>query len=184
VKNFAAAFLFIVFATSPAIASRASSQVPSGKDVVAPTALVSYDPVARGMSFQVAVVLKIRPGFHVNARQVSADYLIPTDLHAEVPVGFKMADVVYPKGTLQTFSFAKDKPLNVYTDTVTLRLPLTVLPNAPLGGQHLSMKLRYQACSTEVCLPPVTKDVLATINIVADKPAARAANSQVFSQNQ
>jgi hypothetical protein len=184
VKNFIASLFSIVLAVSLAIAPLASSQVPSGKDVVAPSAYVSYDPVARGMSFQVAVVLKIRPGFHVNARQVSADYLIPTDLHAEVPVGFKVSDVIYPKGTLQTFSFAKDKPLNVYTDTVTIKLPLTVLPSAPLGAQHLPMKLRYQACSTEICLPPVTKDVLATINIVADKPAARAANSQVFSQNQ
>jgi hypothetical protein len=48
----------------------ASSQAPSGKDVVAPQAFVSFDPVARGKSFQVAVVLKIRPGFHVNAREV------------------------------------------------------------------------------------------------------------------
>ncbi len=176
-KHFVLAVLFL------AVAAPANSQTPSGKEVLAPTAYVSYDPVARGMSFQVAVALKIRPGFHVNARQVSADYLIPTDLRAEVPVGFKMSEVVYPKGTLQTFSFAKDKPLNVYTDSVTIKLPLTVLPNAPLGAQQLPMKLRYQACSTEVCLPPVTKDVLATINVVADKSAARAANSQVFSQH-
>jgi Thiol:disulfide interchange protein DsbD, N-terminal len=182
VKYFTAAFLFIVLAASLALAPCAYSQVPSSKDVVAPTAYVSYDPVARGMPFQVAVVLKIRPGFHINAREVSADYLIPTDLHAEVPVGFKVSDVIYPKGSLQTFSFAKDKPLNVYTDSVTLRLPLSVLSNAPLGAQHLSMKLRYQACSTEVCLPPVTKDVLATIDVVADKPAARASNNEIFSQ--
>lgn len=176
-KHFVLTVLFL------GIAAPANSQTPSGKEVLAPTAYVSYDPVARGMSFQVAVALKIRPGFHVNARQVSADYLIPTDLRAEVPLGFKMSDVVYPKGTLQTFSFAKDKPLNVYTDSVTIKLPLTVLPNAPLGAQQLPMKLRYQACSTEVCLPPVTKDVLATINVVADRSAARAANSQVFSQH-
>jgi hypothetical protein len=182
VKYLAPAFLLFALAASLALAPRVNSQVPSGKDVVVPTPYVSYDPVARGMSFQVAVVLKIRPGFHVNAREVSADYLIPTDLHAEVPVGLKVSDVIYPKGTLQTFSFAKDKPLNVYSDSVTVRLPLSVLPNAPLGAQHLSMKLRYQACSTEVCLPPVTKDVLATINVVADKPAARVSNNEVFSQ--
>jgi len=154
----------------------------SGKDVLAPTAYVSYDPVARGMTFQVAVVLKIRPGFHVNARQVTEDYLIPTDLRAEVPAGFKVAEVVYPKGTLQTFAFAKNKPLNVYTDTVTLRLPLTALPAAPLGAQHLAMKLRYQACSSEICLPPVTKDVDATINVVAGQSAAKAANAAVFAK--
>ena len=149
---------------------------------MAPTAYVSYDPVARGMTFQVAVVLRIRTGFHVNAREVTEDYLIPTDLRAEVPAGFKISDVIYPKGTLQTFAFAKDKPLNVYTDTVTVRLPLTVLPNAPLGPHHLAMKLRYQACSTEICLPPVTKDVETTINVVAGPSAAKPANAEIFSK--
>ena len=132
------------------------------------------------MAFQVAVVLKIRPGFHVNAREVTFDYLIPTDLKAEVPAGFKMGEVAYPKGTLETFTFSKNKPLNVYTDTVTVRVPLTALPNAPLGAQHLAMKLRYQACSTEICLPPVTKDVAATINVAAAQFAAKPANASIF----
>ena len=156
--------------------------MPSARDVVAPTAFVSYEPVARGMAFQVAVVMKIRPGFHVNAREVSAEYLIPTDLRADVPAGFKLDKVIYPKGTLQTFAFSKDKKLNVYTDTVILRLPLTVLPDAPLGPQHLGMKLRYQACSSEICLPPVTKDVDATLSVVAAPAAAKPANPDLFSQ--
>lgn len=166
-----------------ALGPAAEAQSATGKDVLAPTSYVSFDPVARGMAFQVAVVLKIRPGFHINAREVSAEYLIPTDLRAEVPVGFKMADVVYPKGTLQTFTFSKNKQLNVYTDTVTVRLQLAALSNAPLGPQHLAMKLRYQACSTEICLPPVTKDVDATINVVAGKPAAKPANAEIFLGN-
>lgn len=156
------------------------SQSVSGKDVLAPTAYVSFDPVARGMAFEVAVVLKLKPGFHVNAHEVSADYLIPTELRAEVPAGFKMADVIYPKGTLQTFAFSKNKPLNVYTGSVTVRLPLLVLANAPLGSQHLAMKLRYQACSTEICLPPVTKDVATAFNVVAQQSAARPGNAEIF----
>ena len=134
------------------------------------------------MSLQVAVVMKIKPGFHVNAREVTEDYLIPTDLRADVPAGFKISDVIYPKGTLQTFAFSKDKKLNVYTDSVTVRLPLTVLPNAPTGAQHLAMKLKYQACSMEICLPPVTKDVDATINIVAASSAAKPANAEIFAK--
>lgn len=158
----------------------ASSQTPSAKNVVAPSAFASYEPVARGMTFQVAVVMKIRPGFHVNAREVTFDYLIPTELRADVPAGFKLDNVIYPKGTLQTFTFSKDKPLNVYTDTVVLRLPLSVLKDAPLGPQHLAMKLRYQACSTEICLPPVTKEVDAILTVVATPNAAKPANSDLF----
>jgi hypothetical protein len=175
--RFAAWILVAALCFAPAL----SSQTPSGKDVVAPEAYVSHDPVARGMSFQVAVVMKIRPGFHVNAREVTKDYLIPTDLRAELPAGFKLGTVVYPKGTLESFSFSKNKQLNVYTDSVIIRLPLTVLPSAPLGPQHLPMKLHYQACSNEICLPPVTKDVDATINVVTNPSAAKPANPLIFS---
>jgi len=156
------------------------SQTPSGKDVVAPEAYASHDPVARGMSFQVAVVMKIRNGFHVNAREVTEDYLIPTDLRSEIPAGFKLGAVAYPKGTLQTFTFSKNKKLNVYSGNVTILLPLTVLAAAPLGPQHIPMKLRYQACSTEICLPPVTKELDATLNIVATSSAAKPANPGIF----
>ena len=177
IPRFAAALV----AAALHFSSPAASQTPSGKDVVAPEAYASHDPVARGMSFQVAVVLKIRNGFHVNAREVTEDYLIPTDLRAELPAGFKLGPVAYPKGTLQTFTFSKNKKLNVYSGNVTILLPLTVLPSAKLGAQHIPMKLRYQACSTEICLPPVTKDVDATLNVVSATSAAKPANAEIFS---
>jgi DsbC/DsbD-like thiol-disulfide interchange protein len=156
------------------------AQAPSGKDVVSPETFASSEPVARGKAFQLAVVMKIRPGFHVNAREVTADYLIPTDLRVEVPAGFKMGEIAYPKGTLQTFTFSKDKQLNVYTNLVIIRIPLNVLPNAPVGEQHFSMKLHYQACSSEICLPPVTLPLDALVH-VTDKPdTARPAHSDIF----
>ena len=177
ISRFAAALLAAtLFFSSPA-----GSQTPSGKDVVAPEAYASHDPVARGMSFQVAVVLKIRNGFHVNAREVTEDYLIPTDLRAEIPAGFKLGTVAYPKGTLQTFTFSKSKKLNVYSGDITILLPLTVLATAPLGPHRIPMKLRYQACSTEICLPPVTKEVDANLKIVAASSAAKPANPEIFS---
>jgi hypothetical protein len=175
--------LFLILAAVLYALPSAYSQSVSGKDVVAPAAYVSYDPVARGMSLQVAVVMKIRSGFHVNARKVTEDYLIPTDLRAEVPAGFKASEVIYPQGTMQTFAFSKNTQLNVYTDTVTVKLPLTVLGNAPVGPQHLAMKLKYQACSQEICLPPVTKDVDATINVVAAASEAKPANAEIFAKS-
>ncbi|HXA82106.1 MAG TPA: hypothetical protein VNY56_03310, partial [Methylomirabilota bacterium] len=105
-NRLAISFTSSLIAAALLLTSPAGSQTPSGKDIVAPEAYASHDPVARGMSFQVAVVLKIRNGFHVNAREVTDDYLIPTDLRAEVPAGFKIGTISYPKGTLQTFAFS------------------------------------------------------------------------------
>jgi hypothetical protein len=181
VNRLTSRFAATLVAAALFFSSPAGSQTPSGKDVVVPEGYASHDPVARGMSFQVAVVLKIRNGFHVNAREVTEDYLIPTDLRAEIPAGFKLGAVSYPKGTLQSFAFSKAKKLNVYSGNVTILLPLTVLPTAPLGSQHIPMKLRYQACSTEICLPPVTKELDTTLNVVASSSAAKLAHPEIFS---
>lgn len=169
----------LLLALSAGIPEAALSQIPSGRDVVSPSAYVSLDPVARGSSFQLAVVLKIRNGFHINARETSADYLIATDLRADEPAGFKSGQISYPKGELHTFAFSK-KPLNVYEDKVILRMGLSVLPDAPLGAQHIPLKLRYQACSNEVCLPPVTLDVDAIVNVAATADASRPVHPELF----
>jgi DsbC/DsbD-like thiol-disulfide interchange protein len=182
VNAFFSKHIGIVAAAWLMVAPFAGSQSVSGKDVLTPTAYASFDPVARGMNLDIAVVLKIKPGFHVNARKPTEDYLIPTDLRLDVPAGFKLTEVIYPEGTLETFAFSRNKPLNVYTDTVTIRLPLLVLANAPLGAQHVPMKLRYQACSTEICLPPVTKDIDLTLNVVANRSGVKQANPEIFSK--
>jgi Disulphide bond corrector protein DsbC len=148
-------------------AARLLPQIPAARDVVKPATYASFEPVARGKKMELAVVMKIRDGYHVNARETTFDYLIPTDLKADAPTGFKTGAVSYPKGTLHKFNFTKDKPLNVYTDTVVLRLPVSVGSNAPLGEQHIALKLRYQACSTDVCLPPATLPVDAVIHVSA-----------------
>jgi thioredoxin:protein disulfide reductase len=142
-----------------------SAQIPAARDVVKPAAYPSFDPAALGTQLEVAVVMKIKEGFHVNARETTFDYLIATDLKAEPPAGFKLGAVKYPKGTLKKFNFAKDQALNVYTDTVVLFLPVTIEAGAPLGEQHVPLKLRYQACNNEVCLPPVTLPVDAVIRV-------------------
>jgi hypothetical protein len=170
------AVLLIIVAALPS----AHPQIPSGREVVSPSAYVSLEPVARGSSFQLAVVLKIRPGFHINARKPSADYLIPTDLRANLPAGFKSAgEISYPKGELRTFAFTKT-PLNVYEDKVILRVPLSAQSDAPLGAQHVPLKLRYQACNNEVCLPPVTLDVDAPVTVVASAANSRPAHPELF----
>ena len=171
-----AVLLLIVLAALPS----AHTQIPSGREVVSPTAYVSLEPVSRGASFQLAVVLKIRNGFHINARKPSAEYLIPTDLRANLPAGFKSAgEISYPKGELHTFGFTKT-PLNVYEDKIVLRVPLAAQPDAPLGAQKIPLKLRYQACSNEVCLPPVTLDVDASLNVAANASNSRPAHPELF----
>lgn len=172
--------IVILMGAALAAGSNAQEHVPSPREVVTPALYVSADPAARGIPFQLAVVLNIRPGFHVNAREKSAEYLIATDLRAEAPAGFKIGEVAYPKGELHSFAFSQT-PLNVYQGEVTLRLWLTPLGSVPLGLRKIPLKLRYQACSTEICLPPVTLDLQAAVNVAASRAAMKPAHPEVFS---
>ena len=181
-KSIKPIFFISVLALGVALSPGSQSQVPSGRDVVKPEVDVSLDPAGRGSSFQIAVVMKIRTGFHVNAREKSEEYLIATDLKADLPSGFSSGEVSYPKGKLEKFAFSKT-PLNVYQDTVILRMPVTALASAPLGEQHIPLKLRYQACSTEICLPPVTVPLDATVNIAASASASKPAHAALFPAN-
>lgn len=168
-KKFLLCLTAFASVASPKIAN---PQIPAAKDVVASSAYTSFEPVARGREFQVAVVLKIRDGYHINARKPTLDYLIPTDLKVGLPAGFKAGEVSYPDGTLKSFSFSKAEKLNVYTGTVILRLNVTAPADSPLGAQHIPLKLRYQACSDSVCLPPVRQDVDTAFTVAATEKAA------------
>jgi hypothetical protein len=158
----------------------AQPQTPSPRDVVSAKTYLSSDPAARGATIQLAVVLKIRDGYHINAREKSEEYLIAPDLGAQTPPGFKIGDVAYPKGQLQKFTFSK-KPLNVYQGTVTFSMPITVTSSAPVGPQQIPLKLRYQACSTDICLPPTTQELQTVVNVAASPENARSAHPEIFS---
>jgi hypothetical protein len=107
--------------------------LPSPAAVVKPQTFVSIEPVPRGKSFEIAVVAEIAKGFHMNSHKPTDPYLIPTTLTPQLPSGFDVADTIYPDGHQEKFSFSPNKPLNVYTGKVILRLKLTAHPDAALG---------------------------------------------------
>ncbi len=163
----------------PSQVTAQSTPLPRANTVVSPRAYVSLQPVPRGRTFELGVVAKIRPGFHINAHEVLEDYLIPTALEAELPAGFRALDTVYPPGVLRKLKFSPTQ-LSVYEDSVTLRMKLQAQPDAPLGPNKLPLTLRYQACSEEACLPPVKLPVTAELQIAPAGAPARPANPDIF----
>jgi cytochrome c biogenesis DsbD-like protein len=164
-------------------AMQESSAVPKPSSVVKPQAYVSLDPVPRGKPFQVAVVAEIARGFHMNSNHPSDAYLIPTTLTPQLPAGFKLLDTVYPEGQAQRFSFSPDKPLDVYSGSVTIKLRMLAEASAAIGAIEIPIILRYQACNDSTCLPPVKLPVEAKLVVAAAGAKARAAHSEIFSTN-
>jgi DsbC/DsbD-like thiol-disulfide interchange protein len=158
-----------------------SAAVPKASAVVKPRTYVSLDPVPQGKEFQIAVVVEIARGYHMNSHHPSDAYLIPTALTPQVPAGFQLLDTIYPDGHPQRFSFSPDKPLDVYSGSVTLKLKLQSQTSAPLGAVTIPLTLRYQACNDSTCLPPVKLPVEAQFVVGSSDAKAHTMHPEVFS---
>lgn len=154
--------------------------LPSPAAVVKPQVFVSLEPVPRGKSFEIAVVVEIVKGFHMNSHKPTDPYLIPTTLTPQLPAGFDVADTIYPDGREEKFSFSPNKPLNVYTGKVVLRLKLRAHPDAALGATTIPITLRYQACNDTTCLQPVKIPVDAKFQVAAAGTKSHAAHADIF----
>jgi DsbC/DsbD-like thiol-disulfide interchange protein len=157
-----------------------SPVVPSAASIVKAHSFVSLEPVPRGKEFQVAVVAEIRSGYHVNSHKPTDEYLIATTLTPQLPTGFQLVDTIYPAGRPEKFSFALDKPLDVYTGSVTFKLRLAARNDAPVGAVNIPVTLRYQACNDTTCLPPVKIPVDVRVDVAAAGSAAHAVHPEIF----
>jgi thiol:disulfide interchange protein DsbD len=165
------------------ISMRASAQdnpFPAAASVLQPQAYVSLQRVPRGHAFEVAVVAKVSPGFHINAHQPSEDYLIPTKVTAELPPGLFVVETNYPRGVMRAFRFSKT-PLRVYEGSFTVLMKLRTNGTAPIGHQKINLTVGYQACNQDACLPPTKIPVTAELEIAAVDTPAKPAHTDIFS---
>ena len=111
----------------------------------------------RNTTVDAKVPVLLQPGYHANSHTPSESYLIPLRLTWE-PGPLEAVDVVYPKPQMEKYEFA-DKPLSVYTGNFEIVTKFKVGASAPDGPNLAVGKLRYQACTHNLCLPPKTVEV-------------------------
>lgn len=173
----AAAFLAVSLASVPSVV--AQEELPAASAVASPRAYVSTQPVPRGSTFEIGVVVGIMPGFHMNSHKPSEDYLIPTNLTAKLPAGIKEVETNYPEGVSKKLGF-DEKPLSVYTGRFTVRMKFSAAANAPLGKIKLPLTLQYQACNDTACLPPVRIPVTAAIDVAPAGTKTHSISPEIF----
>jgi len=145
-------FLVVVGSLSGSALAQGSAKV------VKVTSGESVYKVKRGGSVQVAVVLDVDEGYHINSNRPAEKYLIATALKIERTAGLTTTPVIYPKAKLQRFEFSQ-KPLSVFEGKAVLKLTARALASLATGSQALKGKLTVQACNNQQCLRPQTIDV-------------------------
>ena len=177
-----------VGSTTPAQATIASPNfVVSSGHLAAPQSApnigvngyASTDKVQRGHIVQVAVVMDIPHGYHVNSNRPLEGFLKATQLKVAAPGGVRVGPVAYPRALLRKFSFSNDK-LSVYEGRVVLRFNVTVPASYRGGSLELKAKLNYQSCSDALCFPPQSREVKVEIPVVGATESVKRINGEYF----
>jgi len=168
------ASIVLVLGAAPAFGQGAPAFAPPEKaTVLGHLGQASYTP---GSPVTVEILVDVEPGWHVNSRQPTYEYLIPTQAEVSLPPGWPAARLDYPEGVLETFAFA-DEPLSVYDGQFVIEAHTTVPQDAAAGSVPIELSVRYQACDDRSCLPPATARAQLRLEISTTNSAAPAATA-------
>ena len=128
-----------------------SPKATGARAAITKTAL-NKSALPAGGEAMVAVSLNIKPGFHAQSHQPYDENLIPFTIRLEAHPALEIGLPIYPPGKDEHYPALGR--LNVYTDTVTVAVPVKVKPDAPPGPVQIKGILRFQICDDKVCFLP------------------------------
>ena len=138
---------------------------------------LSLDKVQPGSQFQMAVVVEIAKGWHVNANPAKEGFIATQITLPDAP-HLAFGEVVYPAGDVLKLESIGEAP--VYHDTITIGIQADLSQTAPVGLSTLGFQLQYQACNDEQCLLPETLDFSIPIEVVGIEETVQRINETVF----
>lgn len=169
--------IFFLFFFSAQTFSQPLAFSSAGKVSVA--AECSVDKIPAGSTFNVAVIVNIADGWHINSSTPSSSDLIGAKLDVEPKDGFIITDISYPKGSDEKLSFS-DSPLNVYQGKQIIFLNVKTSENLKKGSDTLHASLRAQACNNEICLAPSEIPIAVPLEIVGVNEKNSSINGNIF----
>jgi uncharacterized membrane protein len=110
------------------------------------------------------VYVDIKKGYHVQAHQVTDEFLVPTTIEVTPCNIITTSKEIFPpserfllKGT--------DIFLLVYSGEIEITIPFKTNAEVSKGNYKLKAKLHYQACDDKTCFSPKKEDFLIEITV-------------------
>ena len=138
---------------------------------------LSLDKVQPGSQFEIAVVVEIADGWHVNANPAK-EGLIETGLALPEIRHLTFGEIVYPAGEVLKLGSIGEAP--VYHGTIAIGVQADLSKAAPVGANTLDFQLQYQVCNDEQCLFPEVLNFSVPIEIVGIEQAVQRINEPIF----
>lgn len=141
--------------------ARLTEDMPAPDDSVSVSATLFPADAAPGTRCELIVTFDIGEGWHINAHEGLAAYLIPTQIEVQGP-GVEVTSIDYPEA-LRRDTRSEDGALLVYEGLVTVTAHLKLSAAEKKDGRRPPIKLmaRFQPCRATSC--HAVRDVVITL---------------------
>jgi DsbC/DsbD-like thiol-disulfide interchange protein len=150
-------------------------------DIVDIKTFISKNGVHPGETFKVAVLVKISPGWHIHANELSDQFLIPTELLFEENEKIKVTQFHYPEPKLEKYEYSESE-LEVYDGEIILGALVKTSSALKPGKYTLKGELDYQACDDRSCLSPKKIEFEISFKSVPLSKKIKFINKNIFSK--
>ncbi len=142
-----------------------SNHLLYSKEILNFSVIKSHEKLKSGNVISLILKVKLDEGWHINSNKPNEDYLIPTEVTISSDKPILISDVIYPEGKNVSFGFT-EQPVSVFEKNFDILLKLKVSDNLDAGKVKVHVKLKYQGCNEQSCLPPQIAEVPVEFEIV------------------
>jgi thiol:disulfide interchange protein DsbD len=149
-------------------------------DIITVKLISSVDKLQPGAANRLALEILIKEPYHINAAEITEEYMIPTTVNLAGPEGVNFEKLEFPEAVVKTLSFS-ETPLSVYEGKVRIFSTVT-LPESFDGREVIVVGVvGYQACDDRSCLPPAELEFRQAFPVAAKGELVTAINLPIFS---
>ncbi len=160
------------------VALAASAQGFKAEPVFSVTLHPDRQPAVAGEVLQLAAVVTVDPGWHINSDDPGDEFSLPTTVAWLVPEGWPEPLTVFPDGEQLEFDFA-EVPIEVWEGKVVFVGRLTV-PETAEGALRPRVEVTAQACNNTQCLPPIAVKAGVDLEVVSSGGTSELINQELF----
>ncbi len=150
-----------------------------GDELINASIFLSKKKLIPGRQCEVLLVVKIKPGWHINANPATPEGFVSTEFQLENKSGVKLERVFYPKGKAFTMDGIDDE-MSVYEKRVIFYGVLSVPKRIKGGKVDLSFNVKYQACNHNLCKKATVVKLPASVAIAKPGEAVESNNVKLF----
>ena len=158
-----------------------NAQFGPPEDLVKTQLYQSFEKIHAGSQFKFALKIDIEDTWHINSHKPNEDFLIPSEISAELTKNFNILTLSYPTPHEYNFGFS-DVPVSVFEGEIFVGGIIEVNPNTSPGVYEIPIEFTYQACNDVTCLPPNSVKDTIRVEIVDNQTPITEINGDIFSK--